>query len=120
MLLIQIVALCLVVKIASLDGLKQKNTCPCCRANIFCNSDENKEIMHLKELLSHRTRIVRQVEESYDELDLLRAKKRRIEQQRLSIKEEINKEKEKLEKLLDVNGGKYKTINIWKLELGMD
>lgn len=89
---------------------KAKNTCPCCRANIFCNSDENKEIMHLKELLSHRTRIVRQVEESYDELDLLRAKKRRVEQERLNIKEEINNENQKLEKLLDVNGGKYKTI----------
>ena len=89
---------------------KAKNTCPCCRANIFCNSEENKEIMHLKELLSHRTRIVRQVEESYDELDVLRAKKRRVEQERFNIKEEINAEKEKLEKLLNVNGGKYKTI----------
>ena len=89
---------------------KAKNTCPCCRANIFCNSEENKEIMHLKELLSHRTRIVRQVEESYDELDAVRAKKRRVEQERFLIKEEINKEKEKLEKLLEVNGGKYKTI----------
>ena len=89
---------------------KAKNTCPCCRSNIFCNSDENKEIMHLKELLSHRTRIVRQVEESYDELDAIRAKKRRVENERQNIKEDINKEKEKLEKLLQVNGGKYKTI----------
>jgi len=89
---------------------KAKNTCPCCRANIFCNSEENKEIMHLKELLSHRTRIVRQVEESYDELDAVRAKKRRVDLERLNIKQEINKEKEKLEKLLDTNGGKYKTI----------
>ena len=89
---------------------KAKNTCPCCRANIFCNSEENKEIMHLKELLSHRTRIVRQVEESYDELDSIRAKKRRVDLERQNIKEDINKEKEKLEKLLQVNGGKYKTI----------
>ena len=89
---------------------KVKNTCPCCRANIFCNSEENKEIMHLKELLSHRTRIVRQVEESYDELDAARAKKRRVDFERQNIKEEINKEKDKLVKLLDVNGGKYKTI----------
>ena len=66
--------------------------------------------MHLKELLSHRTRIVRQVEESYDELDAIRAKKRRVDLERLNIKEEINEEKEKLEKLLDANGGKYKTI----------
>ena len=89
---------------------KAKNTCPCCRANIFCNSEENKEIMHLKELLSHRARIVRQVEESYDELDAIRTKKRRVDLERLNIKEEINKEKDKLEKLLDINGGKYKTI----------
>ena len=89
---------------------KAKNTCPCCRANIFCNSEENKEIMHLKELLSHRSRIVRQVEESYDELDVIRAKKRRVDQERLKIKKSINEEKEKLEKLQHANGGKYKTI----------
>ena len=89
---------------------KAKNTCPCCRSNIFCNSEENKEIMHLKELLSHRTRIVRQVEESYDELDAVRAKKRRVDLERQNIKKEINEEKEKLEKLLDVNGGTYKTM----------
>lgn len=89
---------------------KVKNTCPCCRANIFCNSEENKEIMHLKELLSHRTRIVRQVEESYDELDAARAKKRRVEFERKNIEEIIEKEEDKLVKLLDVNGGKYKTI----------
>ena len=89
---------------------KAKNTCPCCRANIFCNSEENKEIMQLKELLSHRSRIVRQVEESYDELDVIRAKKRRVDQERLTIKKSINEEKEKLEKLQHANGGKYKTI----------
>ena len=89
---------------------KVKNTCPCCRANIFCNSEENKEIMQLKELLSHRSRIVRQVEESYDELDVIRAKKLRVDHERLKIKKSINEEKEKLEKLQDANGGKYKTI----------
>ena len=66
---------------------KAKNTCPCCRANIFCNSEENKEIMQLKELLGHRARIVRQVEESYDELDTIREKKRLVDLQRLNIKE---------------------------------
>ncbi len=96
---------------------KAKNTCPCCRSNIFCNSDENKEIMHLKELLSHRTRIVRQVEESYDQLDSLRAKKRRVERERLNIKEEINEEKEKLEKLLQVNRGTYSTIRHLEIKI---
>jgi hypothetical protein len=89
---------------------KVKNTCPCCRANIFCNSEENKEIMHLKELLSHRSRIVRQVEQSYDELDRIRSKKRSIDRERNNIKQAINNEKGKLQKLLDANGGKYKTI----------
>ena len=96
---------------------KAKNTCPCCRANIFCNSEENKEIMHLKELLSHRQRIVRQVEESYDELDAVRAKKSRVDFERQNIKEDINKEKEKLEKLLQVNGGKYKTIKHLEIKI---
>ena len=66
--------------------------------------------MQLKELLSHRSTIVRQVEQSYDELDVIRAKKRRVDQERLKIKKSINEEKEKLEKLLDANGGKYKTM----------
>jgi len=96
---------------------KAKNTCPCCRSNIFCDSAENKEIMHLKELLSHRTRIVRQVEESYDELDAVRAKKRRIDLERQNIKKEINEEKEKLEKLLQVNGGTYKTIRHLEIKI---
>tara|TARA_B100000886_G_scaffold43389_1_gene26618 strand:+ start:13577 stop:14311 length:735 start_codon:yes stop_codon:yes gene_type:complete len=98
-------------KICFFRWTKAKNTCPCCRSNIFCDSEENKEIMHLKELLSHRTRIVRQVEQSYDELDVLRAKKRRVDLERQNIEKEINEEKEKLEKLLQVNGGTYKTIN---------
>ena len=51
---------------------------------------KGKEIMHLKELLSHRTRIVRQVEESYDELDVLRAKKRRVDLERQNIEKEID------------------------------
>ena len=96
---------------------KAKNTCPCCRANIFCNSDENKEIMHLKELLSHRARIVRQVEESYDEPDVLRAKKRRVEDERFNIENSIAEEKDKLEKLLDANGGKYKTIKYLEIRI---
>ena len=97
-------------KICFFRWTKVKNTCPCCRANIFCNSEENKEIMQLKELLSHRSTIVRQVEQSYDELDVIRAKKRRVDQERLKIKKSINEEKEKLEKLLEANGGKYKTM----------
>ncbi len=96
---------------------KVKNTCPCCRSNIFCDSAENKEIMHLKELLSHRTRIVRQVEESYDELDVVRSKKRRIDLERQNIEKEINKEKEKLEKLLQVNKGTYKTIRHLEIKI---
>jgi hypothetical protein len=73
--------------------------------------------MNLKELLSHRTRIVRQVEESYDELDVLRAKKRRVDLERQNIEKEINEEKEKLEKLLQVNGGTYKTIRHLEIRL---
>jgi len=96
---------------------KVKNTCPCCRSNIFCDSAENKEIMHLKELLSHRTRIVRQVEESYDELDVVRSKKRRIDLERQNIEKEINEEKEKLEKLLQVNRGTYKTIRHLEIKI---
>ena len=73
--------------------------------------------MQLKELLSHRSRIVRQVEQSYDELDVIRSKKRRVDQERRIIKNNINHEKEKLEKLQDVNGGKYKTMKYLEIRI---
>ena len=77
--------------------------------------------MHLKELLSHRTRIVRQVEESYDELDAVRAKKRRIDLERQNIKKEINEEKrKKLENCYKLMEEHIKRLDIWKLKSGTD
>lgn len=48
---------------------KDKNTCPFCRKSLLCNNEELQDIQHMRDLLEHRTRIVRQVEESYTELD---------------------------------------------------
>jgi len=89
---------------------KVKNTCPCCRANIFCNSDENKEIMNLKELLSHRTTIVRQVEESYDDLDRIRQDTIRQVNKREKVINTINGLKEELSDLIIAKKGSYLLI----------
>ena len=48
---------------------KSHNTCPLCRTSLLCNSEELKEQKHLRELLDHRSEIVKQVEDAYDEKD---------------------------------------------------
>jgi hypothetical protein len=57
---------------------KDKNTCPFCRTNLLKNTQEAKDIQNMRELLEHRTQIVRQVEEAYEEKDALKARMVRI------------------------------------------
>lgn len=86
---------------------KVKNTCPCCRENIFCNSKENKEIMNMKELLSHRSNIISQVEGAYDELERVRARNTRVESNINQLNNEIYKKKAQFNQLLKINKGNY-------------
>ena len=96
---------------------KVKNTCPCCRANIFCNSEENKEIMHLKELLAHRGRIVHQVEEAYDDLERIKHDCVKQLGRREKIIEQINDFKEDMDDLVIANKGSYRLIKHLKLKI---
>jgi hypothetical protein len=86
---------------------KVKNTCPCCRENIFCNSKENKEIMDMKELLSHRSNIITQVEGAYDELERVRARNTRVKSNIKLLNKEINEKNTQFNELLKINKGNY-------------
>ena len=73
---------------------KQKNSCPFCRKSLLCDDDELKDIQHMKELLEHRTRIVRQVEEAYQENDELHRKKRELKRGIITLNDRINFKKQ--------------------------
>ena len=73
---------------------KQKNSCPFCRKSLLCDDDELKDIQHMKELLGHRTRIVRQVEEAYQENDELHRKKRELKRGIVQLNNTLNAKKQ--------------------------
>ena len=55
---------------------KDKNSCPFCRTSLLKNDEEAQDIQQMRQLLEHRTRIVRQVEEAYDEEENLKQRLR--------------------------------------------
>ena len=96
---------------------KDKNSCPFCRKSLLKNDEEAQDIQQMRQLLEHRTRIIRQVEDAYDEEENLKQKANRL-RRRLGNMEEayegskslVKKEKEKLEELKKANGGAYQTL----------
>ena len=96
---------------------KDKNSCPFCRTSLLKNDEEAQDIQQMRQLLEHRTRIIRQVEEAYDEEENLKQKTNRL-RRRLGNMEEayegakslVKKQKEKLEELKRINGGSYQTL----------
>ena len=78
---------------------KQKNSCPFCRKSLLCDDDELKDIAHMRGLLEHRTRIVRQVEEAYQENDELHRKKRELKRGIIALNDRINFKKQQGDKL---------------------
>ena len=96
---------------------KDKNSCPFCRTSLLKNDEEAQDIQQMRQLLEHRTRIIRQVEEAYDEEENLKQKANRL-RRRLGNMEEayegakslVKKQKEKLEELKRINGGAYQTL----------
>ena len=73
---------------------KQKNSCPFCRKSLLCDDDELKDIQHMRGLLEHRTRIVRQVEEAYQENDELHRKKRELKRGIVQLNNTLNAKKQ--------------------------
>ena len=96
---------------------KDKNSCPFCRKSLLKNDEEAQDIQQMRQLLEHRTRIIRQVEDAYDEEETLKQKANRL-RKRLGNMEEayegakslVKKQKEKLEELKRINGGAYQTL----------
>ncbi len=74
--------------------IKQKNSCPFCRKSLLCNDEELEEIQHMRGLLEHRTRIVRQVEEAYQENDELHRKKREMKRAIIKLNSNLNSKKQ--------------------------
>jgi hypothetical protein len=73
---------------------KDKNTCAFCRKSLLCNDDELKEMQHMRGLLEHRTLIVRQVEEAYQEKDDLHRKKCKTKRAIIALNETLNSKKQ--------------------------
>ena len=103
---------------------KDKNSCPFCRTNLLKNTEEAQEIQQMRNLLEHRTRIVRQVESAYDEEDRIKADVRRLKRNARTIRSQVLKfeqlKKEEHKKLMEIkkaNGGTYQTFKYFKEQI---
>ena len=103
---------------------KDKNSCPFCRTSLLKNDEEAQDIQQMRLLLEHRTRIVRQVEEAYDEEEDLKRRANRLTRKCRNLEEAwegakslVKKEKEKLEELKQANGGTYQTFKYFKEQI---
>ena len=61
---------------------------------MLCNDEELEEIQHMRGLLEHRTSIVRQVEEAYQENDELHRKKRQMKRAIIQLNSNLNSKKQ--------------------------
>ena len=93
---------------------KDKNSCPFCRTSLLKNDEEAQDIQNMRELLEHRTQIIRQVEQTYEEKDevtrVLRRKRNRLAQ----VIEGIDEANTKLKKLKKAHGGTYQSFKYFK------
>lgn len=103
---------------------KDKNSCPFCRTSLLKNDEEAQDIQQMRQLLEHRTRIVRQVENAYDEEENLKRRANRLTRKCRNLEEAwegakslVKKEKEKLEELKQANGGTYQTFKYFKEQI---
>lgn len=103
---------------------KDKNTCPCCRGNILGNTKELQEMQHMRELITHRSQIVRQVEEEYERVDMLKTRANEIERGiRLAEKQldrnlgESDREQKKITFYRELNQGTYSAIKYLEKKL---
>ena len=69
---------------------KEKNSCPYCRTNLLANSKELEELQHMRDLLAHRSEIVRDVEQAYDAQENLTHNLRRSERALVQMNKKIS------------------------------
>ena len=53
--------------------IKTKNSCPFCRKSLLKTDEEQQEQEHMRQMLDMRGRVIRDIEEGYEERDALRA-----------------------------------------------
>ena len=58
--------------------IKTKNSCPLCRKSLLKTDEEQKEQEHMRQMLDMRGRVIRDIEEGYEERDGLRASIRQL------------------------------------------
>lgn len=87
------------VKIVFGNGQNKKIVVHFAEKSLLCDDDELKDIQHMRGLLEHRTRIVRQVEEAYQENDELHRKKRELKRGIIALNDRINFKKQQGDKL---------------------
>jgi hypothetical protein len=102
---------------------KDKNTCPFCRTSLLKNDQEAKDIQQMRDLLTHRSNIVRQVEESYEEHDelvstnnILKKKKETVTTYLAILETRRLNYIKKLDYLRRANSGTYKTYRYFQEE----
>ena len=100
---------------------KDKNTCPFCRTNLLKNTEEAKDIQQMRDLLSHRTRIIREVEAEYDTQDRLVQQTRQLvmrtealEEMQQELDKKINDKKTILKNIENDLGGSYSTYRYYQ------
>ena len=100
---------------------KDKNTCPFCRTNLLKNTEEAKDIQQMRDLLSHRTRIIREVEAEYETQDRLVQqtrqlvmKKGALERKQKELDKKINDKKTILKNIENDLGGSYSTYRYYQ------
>ena len=96
---------------------KDKNTCPFCRKHLLKNDEEAKDIQQMRELLSHKHDIIRQVEKAYEEEEDLLESIGRKYQELGEIKLKAHNVEKKLKALEKSQGGKYKTYTYLKKQM---
>ena len=100
---------------------KDKNTCPFCRTNLLKNTEEAKDIQQMRDLLSHRTRIIREVEAEYETQDRLVQQTRQLamrkgalEKMQEELDKKINDKKTILNDIENDLGGSYSTYRYYQ------
>ena len=75
---------------------KDKNSCPYCRTNLLANSKELEELQHMRDLLAHRSEIVRDVEQAYHDQENIIHNLRRSERALVQMNKKISAAKARL------------------------
>ena len=89
---------------------KDKNSCPYCRANLLLNSKEIEEMQHMRELLTHRTEIVRDVETAYTQQERLGRAISNCKRRYNTLSLEVAQKKSELSEISGATCGTYRAM----------